>query len=291
MKCSYFSAERSGKVHYHYSALMNNKSVARPKENCGVACTIFMPSNNTIQWFWVDKDDNIRWLREHRNYKDIDWLGTINDHKLRPKENNKSKHWLARGYCHDYSDEIHDNCMWLSNEYHRVFNKFFECDHLLHPDMLLGYWGYTKADKKGLNLSECLLNDIRPMDVDLDYSINQMKKRKNVIVYKEDIRRLARSWFLGGGLMLDMDEETYYNNITLRINEARIYPTCMQIALDRYDIPYEMWSLDKGDYSVFGLDNTLSRYVTEGTDTILKTTHHDKVEGRIDRYIEEFNEV
>ena len=291
MKCSYFSAERSGKVHYHYSALMNNKSVARPKENCGVACTIFMPSNNTIQWFWVDKDENLRWLREHRNYHDIDWLGTINDHKLGMKENNKSKHWLARGYCHDYSKEIHDNCMWLSNEYHKLFNKFFECDHLLHPDILLGYWGYTKADKKGLNLSECLLNDIRPMDVDLDYSIDQMKKRKNVIVYKEDMRRMARSWFLGGGMMLDMDDETYYNNISLRINEARIYPTCMQIALDRFNIPYEMWSLDKGDYSVFGFDSNLDRYVTEETHTILKSKNHHKIEGWIDRYMSENHEV
>ena len=42
---------------------------------------------------------------------------------------------------------------------------------------------------------------------------------------------------------------------------------------------------------MFGFDNDLGRYVTEGTDTILKTEHHDKVEGWIDRYIGEFNEV
>ena len=63
------------------------------------------------------------------------------------------------------------------------------------------------------------------------------------------------------------------------------------LALDRYDIPYEMWSLDKGDYSMFGFEKNLDRYVTEGTDTILKTEHHNKVEGWVDRYIEEFNEV
>ena len=34
---------------------------------------------------------NIRWLREHRNYNDIDWLGTISDHKKRSKENEKSE--------------------------------------------------------------------------------------------------------------------------------------------------------------------------------------------------------
>ena len=293
VKYSYFSAERSGKVHFHYSALLNGKSVARPKENCGNACTIHNPKNNSIEWYWVDKEENIRWLREYRNYTDIDWSGTIEDNKLPLKENLKSKHWLARGYTNTglIFPEIHDNCMWFSNNYYKIFKKFFECDYLLHPDILLGYWGYTKADKKGLNLSECLLKDIRPMYVDLDYSIDQIKKRKNVIVYKDDIRRMARLWFLGGGQMIDMDDETYYNNISLRINEARIYPTCMQIALDRYDIPYEMWSLDKGDYSMFGFEKNLDRYVTEGTDTILKTEHHSKVEGWIDRYIGEFNEV
>ena len=291
MKYSYFSADRAGKVHYHLTALLNGKGVARPKENCGVCCTIHTPENDSIQWFWVDKEDNIRWLREHRNYQDVDLLGTINDMKLREKENKGSKHWLARGYIHDYPKEIDDTCVWLSSKYYKVFKKFFEIDHLLHPDILLGYWGYTKADKKGLNISECLLNDIRLMNVDLDYSIDQMKKRKNIIVYKDDLRHMARSWFLGGGQMLDMDEETYYNNISLRINEARKYPKCMQIALDRYDIPYEMWSLDKGDYGVFGFEKNLDRYVTEDTTITLKPKNHHLIEGWIDRYVSEYNEV
>ncbi len=268
---------------------MNGKSVARPKENCGVMCTIHNPKNNTIQWYWVDKDENLRWLREYRNYQDIDWLGTINDHKLGMKENDKSKHWLARKYCHEYPQEIDENCMWLSNNYHKLFNKFFECDYLLHPEMLLGYWGYTKAGRKGINLSECLMKDERYMKVDLDYSIDQMKKRKNVIVYKDDIIHMARSWFLGGG-QNNTDEE-YYNNIACRINEARRLPTCMQIALDRFKIPYEMWSLDKGDYSVLGFDSNLDRYVTEETHTILKSKNHHKIEGWIDRYMSENHEV
>ena len=291
MKYSYFSAERAGKCHYHFTALMNGKSVARPKENCGIACTIYKPKNNTIQWYWIDKDDNTRWLREYRSYEDIDWLGTINDLKLRPKDNRKSKHWLARGFIHDYPQEIDDTCVWLSKRYHELFNKFFESDHLLHPEMLLGYWGYTKADKEGMNLSECLLKDKRYMKVDIDYSIDMMKKRKNVIVYKDDIRKLARSWFLGGGQLIDISDESYYNNISLRINEARKIPRSMQVALDRFDIPYEVWSLDKGDYAVFGFNKNLPRYETEGCDCTIKPRHHHKVEGWIDRYVSEYSEI
>ena len=291
MKYSYFSSERAGKVHYHFTALLNGKSVARPKENCGIACMINNPKNNTIQWYWVDKDDNIRWLREYRNYQDVDWLGTINDMKLREKENKESKHWLARGYIHDYPNEIDESCVWISSRYCEVFNKFFEVDHLLHPDILLGYWGYTKADKEGINLSDCLLDDVRPMSVDLDYSIDQMKKRKNIIVYKEDIRRMARSWFLGGGQLIDISDETFYNNISLRINEARKFPRSMQVALDRFDIPYEVWSLDRGDFGAFGFDKNLPRYETEGTTTTIKPLHYHKIDGWIDRYVSEHGEI
>ena len=291
MKYSYFSAERAGKVHFHLSALMNGGSVARPKENCGISCMINTPKNNTIQWFWVDKDDNIRWLREYRDYDNIDWLGTINDMKLRVKDNMRSKHWLARGYIHDYPQEIDDTCVWSSDKYHKIFPKFFECDYLLHPEMLLGFWGYTKADKEGINLSECLRIDKRLMYVDLDYSIDQMKKRKNIIVYKDNIKKLARSWFLGGGQLIDISDESYYNNITLRINEARKIPRFMQVALDRFDIPYEVWSLDNGDFDIFDFKKNIPRYETENTTTTIKPRHHHKVDGWIDRYVSEHGEI
>lgn len=290
MKTSYFTTDRGGRLHYHYAALMNGQSVARVKGNCGLFCTIFEPKNNTLQWYWVDEDNNIRWLREHRNYNDIDWLGTINDHKKRGKENKKSEHWLARKYCWTQPVELETDIVWNPQNFYKVFNKFFECDHILHPEVLLGYHGYTKADREGLNMSDALLHDNRYMNVDLDYSIDQMKKRKNVIVYKEDIRRMARSWFLGGG-QNNLNDEEYYSAISCRINEARKIPACMQVALDRYNIPYEMWSLDKGDYNIFGFNNELERYVTEGTLTILKERYHSKVDQWIDRYMSEFHEV
>lgn len=288
MKYCYYSTDRGGRLHYHYSALMNGKSVARIQGNCGLFCTIFMPKNNTRQWYWVDNNNNIKHTSEHRRYNNIDWIGTIKDHKKRTKDNISSKHWLARKYSWVQPKELEDDIIYQPHNLYEVFDKFFECDYILHPEVLLGYHGYTKPDREGLNMSDALQQDIRYLTVDLDYSIDQLRKRKNIIVYKEDIKHWARSWFLGGGQMVGNDEESYYNIISCRINEARKYHTSMQIALDRYNIPYEMWSLDSGDYNIFGFDNDLSRYETEGSDSILKEHLHYKVNEWIDRYVSEY---
>ena len=139
-------------------------------------------------------------------------------------------------------------------------------------------------------MNDMLEQDIRYLNVDLDYSIDQLRKRKNIVVYKEDIRHWARSWFLGGGHVGD-DYEEYYNMIACRLNEARRYPMCIQIVLDRYNIPYEMWSLDSGNYNIFGFDKNLSRYETEDCDSILKEHLHYMVDGWIDRYVSEYPSI
>ena len=294
MKYSYFSTERGGRLHYDYSALMNGKSVARIKgssPNCsGLFCTIFMPKNNTRQWYWVDNNNNIRHASEHRRYDNIDWIGTVKDHKKRKKDNLLSKHWIARKYSWVQPKELEDDIIYQPHNLYKVFDKFFECDHITHPEVLLGYYGYTKPDREGLNMNDMLEQDIRYLNVDLDYSIDQLRKRKNIVVYKEDIRHWARSWFLGGGHVGD-DYEEYYNMIACRLNEARRYPMCIQIVLDRYNIPYEMWSLDSGDYNIFGFDKNLSRYETEDCDSILKEHLHYMVDGWIDRYVSEYPSI
>ena len=290
MKYTYFSTERGGRLHYDYSALMNGKSVARIKgssPNCsGLFCTIFMPKNNTRQWYWVDNNNNIRHASEHRRYDNIDWIGTVKDHKKRKKDNLLSKHWIARKYSWVQPKELEDDIIYQPHNLYKVFDKFFECDHITHPEVLLGYYGYTKPDREGLNMNDMLEQDIRYLNVDLDYSIDQLRKRKNIVVYKEDIRHWAKSWFLGGGQVGD-DYEEYYNMIACRLNEARRYPMCIQIVLDRYNIPYEMWSLDSGNYNIFGFDKNLSRYETEDCDSILKEHLHYMVDDWIDRYMSE----
>jgi len=292
MKYSYFSTDRAGRLEYHYQALYNNRSVARIKgsHSRGLFTTIWNPYNNTRQWYWVNKEDNIRHVSEHRRYNNIDWTGAMSDHKKRSKENYNSSHWIARKYCWDNPEDLEITIKNNYSIFYKVFDKFFECDHILHPEALLGYHGYTKPDREGLSMTDALEQDIKYLTVDLDYSIDQLKKRKNFVVYKEDIRHWARSWFLGGGQMGD-DYEVYYNMIACRLNEARRYPMYIQIALDRYNIPYETWSLDSGDYHAFGFTKLFDRYVTEGSETILKEHLHHMVDGWVDRYISEYPSI
>lgn len=291
MKTSYFSTDRGGRLHYLYSALINGESAVRVKGIIGLYGTIFNPKNNTREYYWEDNDNNIRHVCENKRYDNIDWINTLKDSKKRAKELKFSKHFMAREVIRSMPKELENNIICQPQKLYKIFDKFFECDHILHPDILLGYHGYSKPDKEGLNMSDALLQDKRYLTIDLDYSIDQMKKRKNIIVYKDDIRHMARGWFLGGGDMNDKTDESYYNHISCRINEVRKYPRSMQVALDRFDIPYEMWSLDKGDYGVFGFRNDLKRYETEGTLTLLKSHHHNKIEGWIDRYMSEYNEI
>ena len=288
MKTSYFSTDRGGRLHYLYSALINGESAVRIKGNIGLYGTIFDPKKNTRESYWEDNDNNIRHVCENKRYDNIDWINTLKDSKKRVKHLKSSKYFMAREVIRSMPKELENNIIFQPQKLYKIFDKFFECDHILHPDILLGYHGYSKPDKEGLNMSDALLQDERYLTVDLDYSIDQMKKRKNIIVYKDDIRHMARGWFLGGGDMNDKTDESYYNHISCRINEVRKYPRSMQVALERFDIPYEMWSLDKGDYSVFGFRNDLKRYETEGTLTLLKSHHHNKIEGWIDRYMSEY---
>ena len=288
MKTSYFSTDRGGRLHYLYSALINGESAVRIKGNIGLYGTIFDPKKNTREYYWEDNDNNIRHVCENKRYDNIDWINTLKDSKKRVKHLRSSKYFMAREVIRSMPKELENNIIFQPQKLYKIFDKFFECDHILHPDILLGYHGYSKPDKEGLNMSDALLQDERYLTVDLDYSIDQMKKRKNIIVYKDDIRHMARGWFLGGGDMNDKTDESYYNHISCRINEVRKYPRSMQVALERFDIPYEMWSLDKGDYGVFGFRNDLKRYETEGTLTLLKSNHHNKIEGWIDRYISEY---
>ena len=173
---------------------------------------------------------------------------------------------------------------------YKIFDKCFECDFILHPEVLLGYYGYVKDNTPGLHLNEGLERGIRKLNVDLDYSIERMRRRKNIIVYKEDLRHWARSWFLGGAQIFDDNYEAFYNIVSTRLNEARKYHHSCRVMMERHDIPYERWSLDTGDYcKTFDVTKEFSRYETEGTGPLLPDNLRHMVDGWIDRYMREYS--
>tara|TARA_B100000427_G_scaffold329207_1_gene344477 strand:+ start:1633 stop:2496 length:864 start_codon:yes stop_codon:yes gene_type:complete len=286
MKDSYFSTDRGGRLHYQYTALMNGKSVAKLRPNHII---IWDPKNNTRQWYWEDKQGRIRCTTEWREYDKVDYIATINDHKLRRNANLASKNWMAVDYSNYCPDELKDTVVWKSDNLYKVFDKCFECDCIIRPEILLGYCGYVKDDREGLHMNEALAKDIRGMNVDISYSIEHLRRRKNVIVYKEDIRHWAESWFLGGGQMLDDDCESFYNIISCRLNAARKYHHNCRLMMERHDIPYVRWSLDTGDFcETFNIKKSFDKYETSGTDTLLPEKYHYKLNELIDRYMNEY---
>ena len=287
MKNSYFSTDRGGRLHYQNVALLNGKSICKLKGYNPLYAIIYDPYNNKRTWHWEDNEGNIRSISEHRTYDDIDYIATINDHKIRTKDNMASNHWLAIDYARDRPKILDKTINPHPNKLRSIFFKFFECDFIMHPEVLLGYFGYVKDDKSGLKLYGGLEKDIRNLNINLEYSIEQFKLRRNIIVKKDDIKHWARSWFLGGG-DLRSDYESYYQLITCRLNAARKYHHAYKIMLERHDIPYEYFSLDTGDYcKTFDIDKNFNRYETEGTGPLLRSEHEYMLETWIDRYVTE----
>lgn len=289
MKYSYFSTNRGGRLHHVFLSLANNKSVARFKQkSCGLFYMIWNPNKEIREWYWEDKNNNIRHVSEHRRYDNIDWISAMDDFQLNEKENDNCDNWISRNYCYTTPYYLDNNITPHPNNLYNSFEHVFECDHITIPEPLLGYHGYSKPDREGTSLNDALEKDIRHLNVDLNYSVEQFKRRKNIIAYKENIKMWARDWFLGGAFF-DNNCELYYQTISCRINHARQYHKSIQIALDRFDIPYELWSLDSGCYSKFGLTNNIyERYQSKNIDTLLPKNHHNKIDEWVDRYMSEY---
>ena len=289
MKTSYFTTDRGGRLHYQNLALYNNKSVCKMISGYyGLHAIIYDPYNNERRWYWEDKNRKLRTVKEFRDYADVDYIGAINDHKIRRKDNMASNHWLAVDYARYAPEELINTINPFPVKFHNIFAKFFEYDFILSPEVLLGYHHYVKDDKEGLKIHEAFYDNKPNIPVHLDFMIKQFRKRKNIIAYKEDIRHWARSWFLGGGDMKD-DYESYYQLISCRLNGARKYHDAVKFMLERYDIPYESFNLDTGDYcKTFEVEKSFDRYQTVGTGTLLKPEHHYMIDEWIDRYMSEY---
>ena len=284
MRYSYFSTDRAGRTQYLFKSIYNNQSIARVKGGGGIGLyiLIYNPVRGTIEWYWENKYNKIKHVSEHKNYKDIDWISVIDDMK---KGGNFFDTFITKDFSFMMPDPLQNTINPHPNNLHKIYDKIFACDHILFPEAMLGYYGYSKPDRQGLSLNDALINDIKHLSVDIDYSIDRFKKRKNIIVYKKNIRHMARSWFMGGGEY----NKNYYDMISCRINAARKYPTCMQVALDRYKIPYEMWSLDGGDYSAFGFNKKiLETYQSDNIVSKLPKKFVHMVDDWVDRYMSEY---
>ena len=180
-----------------------------------------------------------------------------------------------------------------AGEFHKCFKHAFETDIIVNPLVMLGYGGVLGTSKLGK-----LLRAVEPnlINIPIDYVVDELRKRKSIVTHKEDIRELARNYFIGYGhipyknpnVLYTNTTEKYVQQVTKLINANRQFEKDIITCLDHYNIPYEIFNLDRDDYAQrFNLDRTF----TKQQDTMQKLHDFiepcDVIEGWIDTYMKE----
>ena len=273
-KLSYFCTQRSGASHIRNLAFINNKTCNdihefKTIDTCPFASVVYNPPKQSLTWYWEDKSKTIEC-----DYN-VDIEKIMSDSKIKPRP--KTPFFLRM-----IDDEHHAPFTHATTTptWHKSFDKAFECDLIIHPLPLLGF-----ISKNTMN--EDLRSDRRLLNVDIDYSVDQFRKRRNIIPYKEDIRHWVKQWFVGSACYND----NYFESIRNRIKNAMNFARDVKIMLNRYDIRYEMFSLDTGDYKSLGFNKLLSRRNTDYLDNMLPSKYMDKVDSWVDEYMSEYHEV
>ena len=160
---------------------------------------------------------------------------------------------------------------------------------ITNPLVMLGYGGVLGSKK--------LLQQIQARTPCLSSGSNvveELRKRKNIIAYKEDIRHMAHNFFVGSGrplykhpdVLVTQTDEGYIKECTKRINYNRAFPPAIADLLDYYKIPYEMFNLDTGNYAeAFDLEHVFPRDIDPTPELDEYVTDKHIVEGWIDDYM------
>ena len=111
--------------------------------------------------------------------------------------------------------------------------------------------------------------------------IQQLRKRKSIVAYKEDIEHLAYNIFSLVGAFSDPIKT---------INQVRQFQDYMPIFLDKLEIPYEIFSLDSGDYAqTFELNKNLPRDSTQTLwDYAFTNDHGIDVKKQVSNYMKNY---
>ncbi len=242
MKYSYFASIRSGKCLIRNQFWYNNKSTAFLSQSYPLWGVVTQPLGKLykLQWFWCDKDTK---LNTHQHFLDVSDKLTDShyDDMWFPRKDH-------RGYYY-----VHRN-NWITHK------NFYECadnitskDLIVNPFNLLGYTGNLGSEKM---LNAMLLQQPNfPTDPNI---IVQLRSRCNIIPYKENIEDMAYSFFAGNGRPGNPQV------VVDQLNMVRKFRSVIPKVLESYDIPYEMFSLDSGDYQqVFQLQRSLPRTASD----------------------------
>ena len=179
MKYTYFSSTKSGKYLIRSQFWYNRRSCAFLSQSNPLWCVLSRPVDfvDKLEWYWCDKETNK--LKTHHHYLDTsDKLSSSHyDEMWYPIPDHRGYETIPR-------DE------WTTHQ------NFYECvdnimsrDLITNPFSLLGYTGNLGSEGMFRRMQQDRPNLNPPSHI-----IEELRKRKNIVVYKEDIEHFGYSY-------------------------------------------------------------------------------------------------
>ena len=288
MKYSYFCPGKAGKYFIREQFWYNNKTHA-------FMCTGDMPMfvvistpDGQFDWYWEDSSGRLVQASHKVDLGNISFNHDCDEYWF-PVETEGKYH--MKNFLRDPDINASRTCPGMFSQ---CFPHAFEADILVNPLVMLGYGGVL-GEKK---LSKLLRNRTPNLEnIPLDYVINELRQRKNVITHKENMYELARNFFIGCGhlpyknphIFFTDTEEKYVHETTKLINQNRQFEKDIANLLDYYDIPYEWFNLDTDDYcEVFGLEKAFRKDEDPTLDYIEQIVDKETSDKWISEYVKNY---
>ena len=288
MKYSYFCPGKAGKYFIREQFWYNNKTHA-------FMCTGDMPmfvvistSDGQFDWYWEDSSGRLVQASHKVDLGNISFNHDCDEYWF-PVETEGKYH--MKNFLRDPDINASRTCPGMFSQ---CFPHAFEADILVNPLVMLGYGGVL-GEKK---LSKLLRNRTPNLEnIPLDYVIDELRQRKNVITHKENMHELARNFFIGSGhlpyknpyVLFTDTEEKYVHEVTKLINQNRQFEEDIASLLDYYDIPYEWFNLDTGDYcEAFGLEKAFHKDEDPTLDYIKQIVDKETSDKWISEYVKNY---
>ena len=272
MKYNYFCSIRSGKFLIRSQFWYNRRSCAFVSPSNPLWCVLSRPIDlietdipiDKLEWYWCDRET--KELKKHHYYLDTrDKLTDAHyDEQWYPVTNSRGHEFVPKEeWC------THKN-------FYECVDDILQRDLIVNPLPLLGYTDGGLGSRKMQHQLSAGKGKFTPPS----YILEELRKRKSIIPYKEDIRDMAYTFFAGNGRPESSEE------VTEQINCARSFRKLLPEILERYGMPYEMFSLDTSDYcKTFGLEQSLPR---DSSDKLFRIEWSQDVHKQVDEYMKNY---
>ena len=259
MKYSYFCPGKAGKYLLRDMFLLNNRTTFL--FHCGEIKTMWATAakpNGQFHWYWEDDDGKLV-TTSHKVNEDF----LLNHHYSEcwyyiPTDGK----YIIQNYLKRPEVSSSNTC---AGDFNKCFSAAADSDLIVNPLVMLGYGGRLGCNK----LAKLVRNrDPNLVNIPIDYVVDELNKRKNMVTHKEDLRQLARNYFIGNGhlpykqpnVYFTDTTEKYVQQVTKQINTYRQFEQDIVSLLDYYNIKYEWYNLDTDNYKQrFKLDQVYDK--------------------------------